>query len=459
MNSIRNRLTGILIGVTCVVWLFAVVWIHINTQAQLEKVLDARLMEAARMVNSLLTEHRVEVGPDGDGGQLSLKPMPDFPIYDRQLFCQIWALDGRLVGRSESAPGVRLTTVANGFSDTEVAGDRWRVFAVENTQLGLRVMVGDSLSVRERLVQNVVTGLVLPASLMLPVLVGLIWLCVRHGLDPLSRLARVLSSRQAQDLRPLPEEDLSKEIAPVVTALNGLFHRVEEVRERERNFAIFAAHELKTPLAGLKTQAQIAEGARDETMRANAVRQIAAGVDRTSRLVNQLLDLAALESGDESYEADNPRPEPACQLLVSISTDMRMLAAQRGISIELPKAIPLVQLPSPHLFTVAARNLIENAVNHSPANGTVHCRIDAQAGKLKLTVEDNGPGIPESEMPHVTERFFRGVRRSENGSGLGLAIVKMAAERMSGEIGLRNRTEEDRTGLIATLIVPGNLVA
>jgi two-component system sensor histidine kinase QseC len=85
------------------------------------------------------------VGPDGDGGQLSLKPLPDFPIYDRQLFCQIWALDGKLVGRSESAPGVRLTTVANGFSDTEVAGDRWRVFAVENTQLGLRVMVGEQL--------------------------------------------------------------------------------------------------------------------------------------------------------------------------------------------------------------------------------------------------------------------------------------------------------------------------
>ncbi len=146
------------------------------------------------MVNSLLTEHRVEVGPEGDGGQLSLKPMPDFPLYDRQLFCQIWALDGKLVGRSESAPGVRLTNVANGFSDTEVAGDRWRVFAVENTQLGLRVMVGDSLSVRERLVQNVVAGLVLPALLMLPVLALMIWLCVRRGLDPLSRLASVLSS-------------------------------------------------------------------------------------------------------------------------------------------------------------------------------------------------------------------------------------------------------------------------
>ncbi|MBA8842301.1 ATP-binding protein [Brucella ciceri] len=452
MNSIRSRLTGILIGVTCVVWLFAVVWIHISTQSQLEKVLDARLMEAARMVNSLLTDHRVAVGPDGDGGQLSLKPMPDFPLYDRQLFCQIWALDGKLVGRSESAPGVRLTNIANGFSDTEVAGDRWRVFAVENTQLGLRVMVGDSLSVRERLVQNVVTGLVLPALLMLPVLALMIWLCVRRGLDPLSRLASVLSKRQAQDLRPLPEHNLPKEIAPAVTALNGLFQRVEEARERERNFAIFAAHELKTPLAGLKTQAQIAESAKDETMRANAVRQIAAGVDRTTRLTNQLLDLAALETGDD---IEAPACEPACQLLVAVSTDMRMLAAQRGVSIELPGNMPLVQLPFPHLFTLAARNLIENAVNHSPGNGTVRCRLEAAGDKLKLVVEDDGPGIPESEMPHVTERFFRGANRNETGSGLGLPIVKMAVERMGGELHLQNRPQG---GLSASIIVPGTVV-
>jgi len=448
MNSIRSRLTGILIGITCLVWLFAVIWIHVSTQSRLEKVLDARLMEAARMVNSLLIERRVEVNPDGDGGQLSLKPMDDFPHYDRQLFCQIWAIDGRLVGRSESAPGERLTDVANGFSDTVVAGDRWRVFAVENTKLGLRVMVGDSLSVRERLVQNVVTGVVLPALLLLPILAILIWLCVRRGLDPLSSLAGTLSKRDARDLRPLSEEKLPSEISPVVSALNDLFHRVEEARERERNFAIFAAHELKTPLAGLKTQAQIAEGAKDDAMRLNAVRHIASGVDRTSRLVNQLLDLAALETGDEM---EPPSPEPACQLLVSISTDMRMLAAHRGVKIELPGNLPLVTMHYPHLFTLAMRNLIENAVNHSPQGGSVRCSLEKAHDQVVFTVEDDGPGIPPEDMAYVTERFYRGANRSENGSGLGLAIVKMAATRMGGEVQLHNRSEG---GLRALLIIP-----
>lgn len=448
MNSIRGRLTVILIGMTCLVWLFAVIWIHVSTQSRLQKVLDARLMEAARMVNSLLTERRVEVSPDGDGGQLSLKPLDDFPIYESQLFCQIWALNGKLVGRSESAPGERLTNVANGFSDTIVAGERWRVFAIENTQLGVRVMVGDSVSVRKHLVQNVVTGVVLPALLLLPILAILIWLCVRRGLNPLSSLARTLSKRDARDLRPLPEDNLRSEIAPAVSALNDLFHRVEEARERERNFAIFAAHELKTPLAGLKTQAQIAEGAKDDAMRANAVRQIAAGVDRTSRLVNQLLDLAALETGDE---LEPPAPEPACQLLVSISTDMRMLAAHRGVKIELPNNLPLVSMQYPHLFTLAMRNLIENAVNHSPEGGTVRCNLEKADDRLIFTVEDDGPGIPPQEMAHVTERFYRGSNRSENGSGLGLAIVQMAASRMNGTIELHNRSEG---GLRASLIIP-----
>jgi len=448
MNSIRGRLTFILIGITCLVWLFAVIWIHVSTQSRLEKVLDARLMEAARMVNSLLTERRVEVSPDGDGGQLSLKPLEDFPIYESQLFCQIWALNGKLVGRSESAPGERLTNVTNGFSDTVVAGERWRVFAVENTQLGVRVMVGDSVSVRERLVQNVVTGVVLPALLLLPILAIMIWLCVRRGLNPLSSLARTLSKRDARDLRALPEDNLRSEIAPAVSALNDLFHRVEEARERERNFAIFAAHELKTPLAGLKTQAQIAEGAKDDTMRANAVRQIAAGVDRTSRLVNQLLDLAALETGDE---LEPPAPEPACQLLVSISTDMRMLAAHKGVKIELPNNLPLVTMQYPHLFTLAMRNLIENAVNHSPQGGTVRCGLDKNGERLIFAVEDEGPGIPPQDMAHVTERFYRGSNRSENGSGLGLAIVQMAATRMNGEVELDNRPEG---GLRASLIIP-----
>lgn len=448
MSSIRNRLIGILIGTTGLVWLFAVVWIYMSTQGQVEKVLDARLMEAARMVNSLLTDPRAKVGPDGGIGQFTPKPIPDFPDYDRQLFCQIWSLDGNLVGRSASAPSDRLTETSNGFSNTVVAGETWRVFTVENTQLGLRVMVGDSMRIREQLVRDVIIGLILPALLILPFLAGMIWLSVRRGLQPLSVLAATLSKRSAQDLKPLPDEDLPSEIAPAVTALNGLFQRVEDARERERSFAIFAAHELKTPLAGIKTQAQIAIGSKDTAVRDNAIRQIASGVDRTSRLVRQLLDMASLETGEEIRET---LPEKAGKLLAAIALDLRMLAASRKVTINIAPASADVTIFHPHLFTLAARNLLENAINHSAADGVVRCDLTANEDGIVLQVEDDGQGIAECDLPHVTERFFRGSNRSENGSGLGLAIVQQAADRLGGCIEISNREPK---GVLAIFSLP-----
>ena len=169
MNSIRTRLLTILLGSTGLVWLLAVAWIYLGTQAELERVLDARLMEAARMVNSLLTDRRIELALAGDGGSddaaaFELGQQP----YERQLSRQIWSLDGALAGRSEHAPEERLTDALSGFSETEVNGESWRVYATENTDLGVRVMVGDSIRIRDRLVGDVIKGLVLPTALILP---------------------------------------------------------------------------------------------------------------------------------------------------------------------------------------------------------------------------------------------------------------------------------------------------
>ena len=291
MRSIRSRLLTILIVSTGLVWLFVVAWIYVSTQAEVERVLDARLTEAARMVNSLLAERRIELALAVDGDLPATEFQIEEPSYERQLSCQIWSLDGRLVGRSEHAPDGRLTEVGSGFSESVVDGETWRVYAIENPALGVRVMVGDSMAVRDRLVGDVVKGLAIPAVLILPFLAAAIWESVRRGMSPLNRMAESLSSRAATDLRPLADDNLPEEIAPAVHALNGLFRRMEDVRERERSFTAFAAHELKTPLAGLKTQAQVALASQDGDVHENALRQIAAGVDRTSRPSKRLTEL------------------------------------------------------------------------------------------------------------------------------------------------------------------------
>lgn len=449
MTSIRARLIAILIGTTGLVWLSAVVWIYLSTQAEVERVLDARLTEAARMVNSLLTDHRIGIAvAKGIGDQASRQRISERP-YERQLSCQIWSLDGKLMARSASAPEARLTQATQGFSETAIDDEKWRVYTIENSQIGVRVMVGDSLGIRDRLVGDVIKGLVLPAALVLPFLGAMIWLSVRRGLMPLSDMARTLSSRPASNLGPLPSADMPREIAPAVNALNDLFRRVEAARERERSFTAFAAHELKTPLAGLKTQAQIALGSSDTAVHANALGQIAAGVDRTSRLVNQLLDLAALEASDAEPVVTMQSLRALLDVTVS---DLRSLATSRRVAIDV-EAVASHQMAEvePQYFLLALRNILENAINHSPDGGIVRCRTTEQEAEVLVVVEDDGPGIPAAELPRVTERFFRGRNRSATGSGLGLAIAQIAMTRIGGALHLENRR---MTGFRAALAVP-----
>lgn len=449
MNSIRTRLLTVLLGSTGLVWLLAVAWIYLGTQAELERVLDARLMEAARMVNSLLTDRRIELALAGDGGRdaATAFEMGGQP-YERQLSCQIWSLDGALVGRSEHAPEGRLTDAWSGFSETVVEGETWRVYAIENDDLGVRVMVGDRIGMRDRLVGDVITGLVLPAALILPFLAGVIWLSVRRGMSPLNDMAHALSSRAATDLRPLPDKNLPEEIAPAVHALNDLFRRVEAAREREKSFTAFAAHELKTPLAGLKTQAQIALAGSDGDVHANALRQISAGVDRTSRLVRQLLDLAAVEASDSAPALVTGRPIEVVERVVAEMPQAgdRMIAVEKGV-----EDGGIDARFEPTFLALALRNLIENAINHTPEGGAVVIRVAETEGRVDITIDDEGPGVPTGELPRITERFFRGRDKSAAGSGLGLAIVEEAAARMGGALRLQNR---DPHGLRAVLSLP-----
>lgn len=445
MSSISKRLFLILVLTTGLVWLSAVVWIFLSTRAEVERVLDARLMEAGRMVSSLIVSQDINVDP----GQTTV---PDLAMrshgsYDRQLSCQIWSLQGSLVGRSNGAPDQELSAHADGFSETVIDGERWRVYAVTNAELGVRVLVGDNLIIRDGLVNDVIRGLLLPAVLILPILAILIWLSVRRGLEPLRKIAGDLAARPASDLRPIEDVRTAKEIAPVLQSLNGLFTRVDRLRERERNFTAFAAHELRTPLAGLKTQAQVALASGDGTIRDQALRQIMVGVDRTGRLVRQLLDMSAIEALDQSDRNGIVRPGHILRSLADELSDR-----ERNVTVEVAPAIDDMKLNmETELFTLAARNLIENAVNHSPPGGVVRCRAAGAGEGGQVIIEDDGPGIPEEELPRVTERFFRGRNKAPVGSGLGLAIVELALGSSGWRLQLENR---DAGGLRAVIAHP-----
>jgi two-component system, OmpR family, sensor histidine kinase QseC len=439
MNSLRKRLFIMLAVATSLIWLGAAAWIYLQTKKEIEHVLDARLQEAARMVASLVAD-----GPVAQShGSISPPVLQESVSYQRQLACQLWSFDGRLLARSSGAPDVHMSELPSGFSDSIVDGEVWRVYAVEDPAKGIRVLVGDRLGLRQRLVAHLIEGLLIPALLVVPLLGLSIWASIGQGLRPLSSLAAGLCSRGAGDERHIDATATPIEIRPIIDALNGLFSKLATARKHERDVTAFAAHELRTPLAGLKTQAQVALAAADPAMKEAALRQILVAVDRSARLVFQLLALAKLDAG-----LDMGREEEVnvLALIEEIVEAGKSVQRERRVSLD-PRLRGLVIRANRELAALALRNLHENALIHSPEDGAVHWGLGA--GGTTIFVQDEGPGIPQDELPLVTDRFFRGRHKSVSGSGLGLAIVSLALGRMGATLQLRNR--QDGRGLLAEI--------
>lgn len=436
MSSIRKRLSVILLIGTGIIWLSAVAWIQHSTRTEVGHVLDRRLQESARMVASLIRRNDGIAGPDAAGlvdRDATLSSAGG--EFTRQLICQVWGFDGQLKSESAGAPATRLAD-REGFTESLVDGELWRVYTHVDHEAGIRVMVGDARSVRDGLVHDVAMGLLAPALLILPLLAALIWFALRSGLAPLERLAAALSRRKATDLGPIGESRAPSELRPMIEALNGLFQRVETLRERERSFTAFAAHELKTPLAGLKTQAQIAMLAGDGATRDRALAQIAQGVDRTDRMVRQLLDMTAAENAIDSTAP----AEDGARILADVADGLAGFAQAREVTLSLQADPAEWRIAQAALLAPALRNLLENAILASPRNGTVEARLTREGESLRFSILDRGPGIADIDRPHVTERFYRGTASpSGGGSGLGLAIVAATVKAMGGELRLAPR--------------------
>ncbi|WP_246045540.1 ATP-binding protein [Rubellimicrobium roseum] len=451
--SMRLRLFLILVLATGTVWASAVLWTRARTEAHVERVLDTRLSEAARMVASLVADNSIDLEAaagvvEGGGKETTFATAAD---YEHRLSCQIWSVEGGLLGQSEGAPDGRLSSSSSGFSTSEVDGQAWRVYTAEDPDLGIRVMVADTMAMRENLVGSIITALVLPAGLVLPALVGLIWISLGQGLAPLDRVARVLSSRSASDLTPLPDEHAASEVQPLIEGLNGLMTRVASARESERTFTAFAAHELKTPLSGLKTQAQVAAMSPDPATKDWALVQIQKAVDRTDRMVRQLLDMAAVEA--EVKEADE-HPGSIASHLAGVVEDLASLARVKGLALHADlKESCVLQCSRPLLLGIAVRNLLENAFAAAPHGSEVALTMQPveEGRRCAIRVRDHGPGIPADEVALVTRRFVRGRQAQGTGSGLGLAIVDLAVERLGGRLALG---PAEGGGLLAEIVLP-----
>jgi two-component system sensor histidine kinase TctE len=280
---------------------------------------------------------------------------------------------------------------------------------------------------RDRIADQILIGVIVPQFAILALSALLVWFGVRRGLVPLSKLRDAVATRSPVDLRPLPIQDVPKEVRPLVTAINELMDRLQQDMEAQRRFVANAAHQLRTPIAGLKTQSELAIRQKDMQEIQHALGLIHMGAERAARLANQLLALARTEPGavDAGFwrELDlNTIGKNACKEFVPE-------ALTKGIDLGFEAAHqPAVIVGDQLSLHELVCNLIHNAVLYTQAGGAVTVRIEqVEEGHASLIVEDNGPGIPKEERERVFERFYRLIDKSVAGSGLGLAIVREIA--------------------------------
>ena len=426
--SLKQRLLLLVLGVVTLVWLGAAAFTWHDARHELSEVLDAHLAQAATL---LIAQYSGEMDDGEDEHRRKGRPRHHFdhqlPLhpYSRQVAFQIWKNDHKLL-HSPNAPNEPLATQWDGFSESLVSGQRWRVFASpvrSDDDDELVILVAERMDVREQLAGGIIHNLLKPLLVALPLLGILLWLAVRASLRPLVGLTQAVAQRKPDNLSPLPLQ-APAEVVPLIERLNQLFTRTGSLIENERRFTADAAHELRTPVAAIKAQVQVAQGAVQADERSHALNKAVQGCNRATHLIEQLLTLARLENA-------NPAGLQVCdlrQMAGEVIAEMAAEALEQGVHLELNEGEAVTVRALPGLLAVLLRNVLDNAVRYGGAGTTVQVNVSRQDSHPLLLVCDDGAGLPAEELAQITRRFYRSLGNTASGSGLGLSIVQRIAE-------------------------------
>jgi two-component system sensor histidine kinase TctE len=297
------------------------------------------------------------------------------------------------------------------------------------------IEVGETTDKRSQLANKIVASVILPQFIIIPLAVMLVWFGLSRGLRPLTRLRKTIEAREPDDLSPIATRRVPEELEPLVEAFNEMLERVKRSVSVQQRFVADAAHQMRTPLTGLKTQAQFAIREKDPEALRHALRQIATGVDRAGRLINQLLTLARTEGGEAAQQKHEPLDLSG--LIRDVVTEWVPVAIEKDIDLGLESDKAAMILGNAFLLRELAKNLLDNALRYTPSGGHVTCRIVVNPATVLLEVEDDGVGISEEQAELVFERFYRVDDASTEGSGLGLAIVQEIAMQHDSRASLR----------------------
>lgn len=428
--SLRWRLLGGVVSAVALLWLLAMAISYARARHELDELLDAHLAQSASLLIAQVSE---------DLDEIELEHLPETDREASRIAIQLWEGD-RLRLHSANAPNAPLSTRERGFSTTTVDGVSWRVYSARQTDGDLVVQVGEPVRARQHVAGAALEQLAWPLLLALPLIGVGVWLAIGSGLRPLQRIAAQVGAREPLDVSSINDEGVPAEILPLVERLNALFARTGQSIARERRFIADASHELRTPVAAIRAQAQVALHARDARESQHAIARVIEGSDRAARLIDQLLTLSRLDAGASSTrQAHTPLAAAAREVAAELASQ----AAQRRISLSVEIPDDIHAACDPTLLQIVLRNLIGNAIGHGYDGGHVDITAFREQGRTVLAVTDDGPGIPPEQRSQALERFQRLAEQEVAGTGLGLAIVQRIAEVVGAQLtladGIRGR--------------------
>lgn len=444
-HSLRVRLMLGFLLLSLTAWGAAALGSWWQTRNQINELFDTQQMLFAKRLLRLSPE---QFSPQGATLPKSKKLLPDHRGRqdDDALAFAMFTRDGHMVlNDGDKGRDFIFDYQHDGFRNGQLKDDddRWRMVWLPTLDGKYVVVVGQEWEYRDDFTRELVQTNLTPWLMALPVMLLLLLWLVTWELHPLKRIAHQLRQRKADDTAPIHVSRLPQEVRPLLNELNQLFTRTGEMLQRERRFTSDAAHELRSPLAALKVQTEVAQLAHDDSvMRHHALSRLDAGIDRATRLVDQLLTLSRLDAGQPLEKQHQAWQGIIRQAVIELYASAQ--AAGIEIALDAPET-PLMQHGNPLLLALLVRNLLDNAIRYSPPGSTVRLILSAR----QLQVRDNGPGIRPEALARIGERFYRPPGQEQTGSGLGLSIVHQIAQLHGMTVTMKNG---EQGGFVVTVM-------
>ena len=400
----------------------------LSTYHEAAEIYDAEQVHFAKVLHKLALQIDKAQVIDIDG-------LPRRGAYEKYIAFRIMKA-GNVFLQSENARDFGPVTQAEGFTDRMIGELRWRFYVEHDGEV--TVEVAEENEVRLDLVRHILAGIFLPQLVIIPIIAIIIGFGISRGLQPVERLSQLVRKRNINQLSPISTRATAKELLPMVDAINDLMGRVDDAMRIEKNFTNYAAHEMRTPIAALKTQAQVILRTPDVEKQKQLAGELLTTIDRTQRIIEQLLTYARVQHQEVGLVVTDIRAVVLDELRLIVGR-----ALEKNVTIQAEGLDDCHAHAQEDLLRLSISNVLDNAVKYIPPGGTIAVTLQSAQGHTQLAIRDNGPGIGVQDMPHIFDPFYRITGNKAQGAGLGLAIVKWACDlqqvRLEIEPGLEGR--------------------